>query len=995
MTLSVLPQPVTIVIPYKTKHVSFALKDSQLAKSPLKLPLQSCYIEPLVFGLLDLRERKGASKTTTSNHRQVRTRMKQTQKNNRMAALWRNSHMNGANAHYVEQLFERYLDAPDTISEQWRHYFDTLVEDSNSHVPLSPIRERFRGQAGQRQRGIKSVPVSSREQLLIRHVQSWIDAWRQHGHRQAQLDPLALRITSPLKELHPATHGLTVSDMARDIDTRTLDLPLHLPARMTLTALQHWLMDNYAGALAVEAPLTDLNARSWWLAQIEAPQPPVSRAEQHALLERLTAADGFERYLAGRFPGAKRFGLEGCDALIPLVDALMHEAAGALSHVMIGMAHRGRLNVLVNALGKPAAAVIDEFEGLAPPSGSSGDVKYHLGYRSTRTFPKGTLACELVPNPSHLEIVTPVLQGAVRARQEQEGARVLPIAMHGDAAFAGQGVVMESLQMSQTRAFGIGGTVHIVINNQIGFTTSRADDARSARYCTDIAHMLQLPVLHVNADEPEAVLRAARLAFAWRQHSGQDVIIDLIGYRRRGHNEADEPSGTQPLMYAKIRQQPTAQQRYAEHLIAQGRINADHARQLADDYRVWLEHASSTPTAMSEATMPSALPLLTSESLVALGKRAFAMPRDFAVQRQVERVYEERQRMLLGDPLFNWGAAELLAYASLLAAGHPVRLVGQDSGRGTFSHRHAVVHDQQTDTAWVPLQHLSADQAPYAIYDSLLSEEAVLGFEYGYAATAPKVLVLWEAQFGDFANGAQVVIDQFIAAGNAKWGQCCGLVLLLPHGYEGQGPEHSSARPERFLQLCAEDNMQVCTPTTPAQIFHLLRRQAALSVPTPLVVMQPKSLLRHRLAVSSLDDLVQGVFHTVLPDCQATKNQVTRVVLSAGKVYYDLLAERDALNSQDTALIRVEQVYPFPVEDVVAQLAHYPQLSTLVWCQEEPRNQGYWQGVRDALDDVTTQLAGHVAVRYAGRQAAAAPATGNAHQHAEEQHRLVNDAFKV
>lgn len=920
--------------------------------------------------------------------------MKQTQKNNRMAALWRSSHMNGANAHYVEQLFERYLDAPDTIPEQWRRYFDTLVEDSNGHIPLSPIRERFRGQVGQRQRGMKSLPVSSREQQIVSYVRTWVDAWRRHGHRQAQLDPLALQVVPPLKELNPTTHGLTAADMGREIDTRALDLPHHLPARITPTALQRWLTDTYAGALAVEMPLDDSEARTWWLAHIEAPQPPVTRAEQHALLERLTAADGFERYLAARFPGAKRFGLEGCDALIPLVDALMHEAAGKLSHVMIGMAHRGRLNVLVNALGKPAAAVIDEFEGRAPQAGSSGDVKYHLGYRSSRTFPNGTLACELVPNPSHLEIVTPVLQGAVRARQEQEGARVLPIAMHGDAAFAGQGVVMESLQMSQTRAFGIGGTVHIVINNQIGFTTSRADDARSARYCTDIAHMLQIPVLHVNADEPEAVLRAARLAFAWRQHSGQDVFIDLIGYRRRGHNEADEPSGTQPLMYAKIRQQLTAQQRYTERLIAQGRIEADHARQLADDYRAWLERPSSTSEGIPQAVMPSALPSLTAESLVALGERAFAVPEQLSIQRQVEKVYEDRQRMLVGDLLLNWGAAELLAYASLLTAGHPVRLVGQDSGRGTFSHRHAVLHDQQTDGTWVPLQHLSVDQAPCAIYDSLLSEEAVLGFEYGYATTAPQALVLWEAQFGDFANGAQVVIDQFIAAGDAKWGQRCGLVLLLPHGYEGQGPEHSSARPERFLQLCADDNMYVCTPTTPAQMFHLLRRQLTFGALKPLVVMQPKSLLRHSLAVSSLEALAQGEFQPVLPDCHVDPTQVTCVVLSAGKVYYDLLAERDTLGRQDTALIRIEQVYPFPVEEVVAQLARYPQLSTLVWCQEEPRNQGYWQGVRDALDDVVAHLAKQVAVRYVGRQASAAPATGSARQHAEEQHALVSAAFK-
>lgn len=921
--------------------------------------------------------------------------MKQTQKNSRMAALWRSSHMNGANAHYVEQLFERYLDAPDSIPEQWRTYFDTLVEDSKQQVPLSSIRERFRGQSSPRQLRMSSRSANVHEQQLTMRVQAWIDAWRRHGHRQAQLDPLNADSSAELALLEPSFYEITPADLALDIDTQMLNLPSHLPARMTLTALQHWLTDTYAGTFAVEMPLDDPDARKWWLSHIEAPRSEPTIEEQQWLLERLTAADGFERYLAGRYPGAKRFGLEGCDALIPLVDALVHEAAGTMTHVMMGMAHRGRLNVLVNVLGKPAAAVVDEFEGRAPQTGISGDVKYHLGYCHQRRLANATLTCELVPNPSHLEIVTPVLQGAVRARQDQEGAKVLPIAMHGDAAFAAQGVVMESLQMSRTRAFGIGGTIHIVINNQIGFTTSRADDARSARYCTDVAHMLGLPVLHVNADDPEAVLRAARLAFAWHQHAHQDVVIDLIGYRRRGHNEADEPSGTQPLMYARIRQQPTAQQRYAEHLVARGALSTEQARQLSDDYRIWLDNASASQDDMPTASAAQTGPVLTAAALVAAGQHAFDVPAHVSLQRQVERVYVDRQRMLSEALPFNWGAAELLAYASLLIAGHPVRLIGQDSGRGTFSHRHAVLHDQQTDEAWIPLQHLDADQAPCVIHDSLLSEEAVLAFEYGYAVAAPQALVLWEAQFGDFANGAQVVIDQFIAAGEAKWGQQCGLVLLLPHGYEGQGPEHSSARPERFLQLCAEDNMCVCAPTTPAQMFHLLRRQALCSDAKPLIVMQPKSLLRHRQAVSSLENLVQDDFQTVLADNSCASADVTRVVLSAGKIYYELLAERDTLEKRDTALVRIEQLYPFPVDAVATLLAQYPALTTLVWCQEEPRNQGYWQGIRDALDDVVDRLNGRVVLRYAGRKAAAAPATGSAHQHGVEQQAVLNAAFEV
>lgn len=922
--------------------------------------------------------------------------MKPTQKNSRMAALWRSSHMNGANAHYVEQLFERYLDAPDSIPEQWRRYFDTLVDDTEHHVPLSSVRERFRGKTVPRQRRMPAAASApAREHLLVGPVREWIAAWRQYGHRQAHLDPLALRPPSALEALNPSAHGLAESDMARSLNTKALGLPSHLPPQITLTALHSWLIDTYAGALAVEMPASDPDACAWWQSRMEASHRAVSPAEQRALFERLNAADGFERYLAGRYPGAKRFGLEGCDALIPLVDTLMHEAAGKLTHVMVGMAHRGRLNVLVNALGKPPAAVIAEFEGDAPKVGTSGDVKYHLGYHSVRTFPNGSLTCELVPNPSHLEIVTPVLQGAVRARQEQQGAQVLPIAVHGDAAFAGQGVVMESLQMSQTRAFGIGGTVHIVINNQVGFTTSRLDDARSTPYCTDIAHMLDIPVLHVNADEPEAVMRAAHLAFEWHQHAGQDVIIDLIGYRRRGHNEADEPSGTQPLMYAKIRQQQTVQQRYAERLMAQGCISADHVRELADDYRAWIERSEAASSSESAAVQPHTLPALNVEALTALGQRAFTVPDGMSVQRQVARVYDDRQHMLSGALPLNWGAAELLAYASVLEAGYSVRLIGQDSGRGTFSHRYAVLHDQQTGDTWTPLQHLSAQQAPYVVHDSLLSEEAVLAFEYGYAAAAPRSLVLWEAQFGDFANGAQVVIDQFIAAGQAKWGQTSGLVLLLPHGHEGQGPEHSSARPERFLQLCAEDNMQVCAPTTPAQIFHLLRRQLTLDVPTPLIVMQPKSLLRHRLAVDSLSALADGEFNAVLPDNDAEAAHVTRVVLSAGKVHYDLHAEREAHSDTQTALIRIEQLYPFPVDELAAQLARYPALTMLVWCQEEPRNQGYWQGVRDALDDVMARSDRKLSLRYVGRAAAAAPSTGYASQHADEQHALVEAAFNA
>lgn len=921
--------------------------------------------------------------------------MKRTQKDNRMAALWRSSHMNGSNAHYVEQLFERYLDAPASVPDQWRRYFDTLEEGNVKHVPLSSVRERCK-RRGSRRRVSSAVkeahPVYAA--ALLPKVRALMDAWRRHGHKVAAINPLGLSNSDLPAELLPAFHGLETADLERVLDTCALDLPAHMADCMTVRAIHEWLAETYAGALAVELPEEDQEARRWWLKCVESEREMPALEDQRRLLEQLNAADGFERYLAGRYPGAKRFGLEGCDALIPLMDTLLRHAAGKVSHVTVGMAHRGRLNMLVNVLGKSPAAVIDEFEGRAPITGSSGDVKYHLGFVGQRDYPTGTLSCELVPNPSHLEIVTPVMQGCARARRDLEGATVLPVALHGDAAFAGQGVVMEALQMSQTRAFSVDGTVHIVLNNQVGFTTSRVDDARSTRYCTGLARGFDLPVLHVNADDIDAVWRAARMALDWRQHSGRDVVIDLVGYRRRGHNEADEPSGTQPLMYASIRDQSTALQHYTSRLVSHGVVSFEESSRQVDEYRAWLDSAVA-PAAPIASSPSLALAPVSQEMLAMLGQRTFTVPVDITLQRQVARTYEERLKMVSGERPLNWGAAELLAYATLLEAGRPIRLIGQDSGRGTFSHRHAVLHDQLTGRAYLPLSHLSPAQAPCVIHDSLLSEEAVLAFEYGFAVTAPQALVLWEAQFGDFANGAQVVIDQFIASGAAKWGQRCGLVLLLPHGYEGQGPEHSSARPERFLQLCAEDNMLICAPTTPAQMFHLLRRQAAQAIPVPLIVMQPKSLLRRPEAVSSMAELANGQFYAVFDDTDIDHAKVTRVVLTAGKVYYDLMAHRRQTRSENTALIRIEQLYPFPVDILQDILSRYPALQTLIWCQEEPRNQGYWQGVRDALDDVASTLPSSVSIRYAGRAAAAAPSTGSSKRHEDEQQALLQMAFNA
>ncbi|MEG0862625.1 MAG: 2-oxoglutarate dehydrogenase E1 component, partial [Pseudomonas sp.] len=763
----------------------------------------------------------------------------------------------------------------------------------------------------------------------------------------------------------------------------------------------------------------DSEQRSWFQQRLESVRgrPAFSADVQSHLLERVTAAEGLEKYLGTKYPGTKRFGLEGGESLIPMLDELIQRSGSyGTKEVVIGMAHRGRLNVLVNTFGKNPRDLFDEFEGKKKVELGSGDVKYHQGFSSNVMTAGGEVHLAMAFNPSHLEIVSPVVEGSVRARQDRRndsvGDKVLPISIHGDAAFAGQGVVMETFQMSQTRGFKTGGTVHIVINNQVGFTISNPLDSRSTEYGTDVAKMIQAPILHVNGDDPEAVLFVTQLAVDYRMQFKRDVVIDLVCYRRRGHNEADEPNGTQPLMYQQIAKQRTTRELYAEALTKSGSLDAARVQAKVDEYRNALDNGLHVVKSLVKEPNKELFvdwrPYLGHawtarhdtrfdlKTLQELSAKLLELPEGFVVQRQVSKIYEDRQKMQAGGLPINWGYAETMAYATLAFEGHPIRMTGQDIGRGTFSHRHAVLHNQKDASTYIPLQNLYKGQPRFDLYDSFLSEEAVLAFEYGYSTTQPNALVIWEAQFGDFANGAQVVVDQFITSGEHKWGRLCGLTMLLPHGYEGQGPEHSSARLERYLQLCAEHNVQVCVPTTPAQIYHLLRRQVIRPLRKPLIVLTPKSLLRHKLAISTLEDLAEGSFQTVIPEIDTLDpKKVTRLVLCSGKVYYDLLEKRRAEGREDIAIVRIEQLYPFPEDDLVEILAPYTNLKDVVWCQEEPMNQGAWYSSQHHMRRILTRHNKELVLEYAGRDASAAPACGYASMHAEQQEKLLQDAFTV
>ncbi|MDT8406969.1 MAG: 2-oxoglutarate dehydrogenase E1 component [Methylococcales bacterium] len=919
----------------------------------------------------------------------------------------------GSNAAYIEGLYESYLDDPEAVPETWRHHFAKLP-NTQPDIAHGPVVARFAALAQQSHGRLAKLQgfteASVKKQASVSRL---INQYRSSGHLIANNNPLAHEESPLPPEFAPASYGLTELDMDTVFDPGKLDGADKMSLRAILSALKR----IYCGHLAVEyMHITDADIRSWLKNHLESgktlyqPTPE----DKHIILEQLIAAEAIENYLHRTFVGQKRFSLEGGETLIPMLDQLIQRAAAnKTKEIVIGMAHRGRLNVLVNILGKNPAQLFEEFKGGSHtlPGMSSGDVKYHMGFSSDLETGADPVHVTLAFNPSHLEIINPVVAGSVRARQDRHGANsintVLPVLIHGDAAFAGQGVVMETLNMSATRGFSIGGTVHIVINNQIGFTTSNPKDARSTRYCTDVASLVQAPVFHVNGDEPEAAFSAIRMALDFRMRFNRDVVIDLICYRRLGHNEADEPSATQPMMYQTIRNHPTTRQLYAQRLVQQGVVDAQQDKALEADYIKKLEAGQvvSRPLLDEKVYSYSALwtPFINQKWTVAcktalsleqirnLSEKLQQLPPSFELHPRVAKIMESRRKMAAGAQELDWGYAENLAYASLLVEGFPVRLTGQDVGRGTFFHRHAVLHNQLDESTFLPLNQLTETQARCQIYDSLLSEAGVLGFEYGYSTTAPNALVIWEAQFGDFVNGAQVVIDQFISSGESKWGRLSGLVMLLPHGYEGQGPEHSSARLERFLQLCAEHNLQVCVPSTPAQIFHLLRRQVIRGYRKPLVVMSPKSLLRHKLAVSSLEDLSRGKFQLVIGELdELDADAIQRLVLCAGKVYYDLLEARREQALKHVAIIRVEQLYPFPQAALARQLAHYRNLQDVVWCQEEPQNQGAWYQLRHYLTDT---LSDGLALHYAGRPPSASPAVGNFKKHLEQQHAVVNSAL--
>ena len=921
----------------------------------------------------------------------------------------------GGNADYLEALYEQYLADPASVPAQWRSYFDGLGPRSaaeRAHGPviagiaaratLPPVLAAAPAAAGEAHGGAKQAAVSRLVQI-----------WANRGHLVAKLDPLGLMVRPKPSVLELGYFGLDTSDLETEFFTssRTPAVPERMKLRDTLGQLEK----IYGGTIGAEFAHVSLSDERLWL-QDRFQEGQLTRRfsadEKRNTLWQLTAADGLERYLHTRYVGQKRFSLEGGDSLIPLLDDTIQQAGqSGVEEVIIGMAHRGRLNVLVNVLGKPPADLFTEFEGkydLAHLKGS-GDVKYHKGFSADLKTPAGNVHVVLAFNPSHLEIANPVVEGSVRARQERRGdttgAKVMPVLIHGDAAFAGQGVVMETLQLSQTRGFYTGGTLHVIINNQVGFTTSNPQDARSTIYCSDVAKMLEAPIFHVNADDPEAVLFVGRLALEYRQKFRKDVVIDLVCYRRLGHNEADEPAITQPVMYKAIRSHAVARQLYADQLVGEGVIKAEEAAKMVEDYRKgldegrpqaraalglignkytvdWTKYADADWTARVQTSISAA-------RLKKLAKAMLARPEGFALHPRVQQVMVNREKMLSGEQPMDWGTGETLAYAALLEDGFSVRLVGQDVGRGTFSHRHIALHEQNTDETYIPMQHLQEHQPAIAVHDSVLSEEAVLGFEYGYSTTDPNCLDIWEAQFGDFVNGAQVVIDQFISSGEAKWGRICGLTMLLPHGFEGAGPEHSSARPERFLQLCAENNMQVCVPSTPAQMFHMLRRQMLRPFRKPLIVMTPKSLLRHELAVSQLSDITQGSFSLVIDELdELPPEQVQRLVFCSGKVYYDLLKARRKEELKDVALLRIEQLYPFPAEAYEAVLKRYANVRDIVWCQEEPQNQGAWYQIRHRLEQLSRRP-----VLYAGRPHASAPATGLAKVHDAEQARLIEAAL--
>jgi 2-oxoglutarate dehydrogenase E1 component len=936
-----------------------------------------------------------------------------------LRALLDSTPLGAGNAPYIESLYEQFLADPASVEAKWRDYFVALTGGARNETAHGPVRDALAQRAREPRAAVTAPAAASAASDASAKqgaVSRLIQVYANRGHLIADIDPLGLMRRPAPVVLDLDYFGLSEADL--DSEFYTGSRSEAIAKRMKLRDIIAQLRHIFCGTIGAEfAHVSDSSERLWLRNEFQDGRvlQRFSAEERKTLLRELTSAEGLELYLATKYPAQKRFSLEGGDSLIPMLDDLIQQGGQrGVEEIVIGMAHRGRLNVLVNVVGKSPQALFSEFEGRydANHMQGSGDVKYHKGFSTDIRTPGGNVHVALAFNPSHLEVVNAVVEGSVRARQQRRndvtGDQVAPILIHGDAAFAGQGVVMETLQLSQARGFYTGGTIHIIINNQVGFTISDPRDSRSTLYCSDVAKMIEAPIFHVNGDDPEAVLFVTRLALHYRMTFHKDVVIDLVCYRRRGHNEADEPAATQPMMYQTIRRQATTRQKYAEKLAAEGVLTLAEADAMVEQYRRTLDEGRSTVRHalgmignkhtvdwskyhVADFNEPTHTGVRI-ELLRELSAKLTSFPSTFTLHRQVANIVQAREKMAAEQLPLDWGFAETLAYATLLTEGYEVRIVGQDSGRGTFFHRHAVWHDQSRGETYSPLENLAPSQPRFTVIDSLLSEEAVMGFEYGFSTTEPNCLNIWEAQFGDFANGAQVIIDQFISSGEAKWGRLCGLTLLLPHGYEGQGPEHSSARLERFLQLCAEHNMQVCVPSTPAQMFHMLRRQMRQSFRKPLIVMTPKSLLRHKLSVSPLQDLTHGGFRDIIDevdDLQPAK--VTRVVFCSGKVYFDLLDARRADSLHNVAVVRIEQLYPFPVELYAAVIRKYANAREIIWCQEEPQNQGAWYQIRHRLQE---PLSREQELLYAGRPPAAAPATGIPQMHTDQQMGLVGAALR-
>ena len=932
-----------------------------------------------------------------------------------MKKMQQQSYLSGGNAAFIEELYSRYLKNEDDVDEHWRDWFAELkngeLTPDQDHLE---IREQMKYVVQHKRagNGISSSELSEHDAKQVRVLQL-INAYRVKGHERAGLDPLEMNPRPEVKEMTLAGNNLGEADLDTVFNTGSLFGVEAAPLREIIERVEK----TYCGTIGSEyMHIEDRAQKRWIQVQIETSlaTPSFREGRRNRIMDRIIAAENLEKYLHTRYIGQKRFSLEGGESLIPILDRVVQQAGVTSTHeVVIGMAHRGRLNVLTNIFGKMPSHLFDEFEGnVELDERYNYDVKYHQGFSSDIYTDSGPMHLALAFNPSHLEIVDPVVEGSVRARQRRFTDRntndVLPVLIHGDSAFAGQGVVMETFNMCQTRGYKTGGTIHIIVNNQIGFTTSNPRDMRSSLYCTEVARMVQAPIFHVNGDDPEACVFIAEIAVKYRETFQRDVVIDMVCYRRYGHNEADEPAVTQPLMYQKIRNHPRLADLHAQRLIDEGFTTREKIDDMVADYRRALEEGGAVALNVISGLEPVAArdwaglqegdvnstpgTKVTKKKIQDLGKRMLTLPEGFQLHSRVARIMENRAKMLAGKLPGDWGFAENLAYATLLDDGYSIRLSGQDSERGTFFHRHAALHDQNTGEIYKPLKFLAEEQPRFEVINSFLSEEAVLGFEYGYSSTDPRTLVIWEAQFGDFANGAQVVIDQFISSGEMKWGRLSGLVMLLPHGYEGQGPEHSSARIERYLELCAQHNMRVAQPTLPAQIFHLLRSQMLCGFRKPLVVLTPKSLLRHERAVSSLDDYSKGEFQKVIPEIdKINKKKVTRLILCSGKIYYKLYESREHDYDHSTAIVRIEQLYPFPKVDLKVIQEGYPALKNVVWCQDEPRNQGMFREFKSRLNEIFAPIQ----VQYAGRISAASPAVGYMALHQQQEAQLVKDAFEA